>query len=127
MKDFKRADQYTLRNINCSGTKLRSTLACDIITKVLTINTLNSDGPDVFMTNTIPVRLDSYDALEATLTNMKILSWLPFSDLFSRLCPSIASDAERLDSSGALKPDHLADFQYIGGIQGQTLPDLGNV
>ena len=106
---------------------MRRTLSNDSPTKELTINTFNVPGSEVLAETIITAMLDSYDALEATLTNMKILSWLPFSDLFSRLCPSIASDAERLDSSGALKPDHLADFQYIGGIQGQTLPDLGNV
>ena len=41
---FKREDKYTLQNPNWSGKYLKSALASDILTKVLTTNTFNSYG-----------------------------------------------------------------------------------
>ena len=57
--------------MNWPGTYLRSVLSSDVLTKVLTINTLNHPWPDVFMATIITVMVYYYEALESTLTHKK--------------------------------------------------------
>ena len=42
-----------------------------MITDILTINTLESSGTEVFLSTIITMMLNSYDAVEAILTHMK--------------------------------------------------------
>ena len=67
------AYQYNLQNMNWSGTYLRSVLSSDVLTKLLTITTLNSSWTEVFMTTMITMMVNCYEALESTLTHKKIL------------------------------------------------------
>ena len=57
---------------------------------------------------------DSYDALEETITYMKIikLKFYP-GDNVTDFCEAILVDAERLESAGAFNPEHLG---YITSI-----------
>ena len=57
---------------------MRSALASDVITKVPTITTLNYFEIEVFMANMTTMMLDSYDALESTLTQMKNINLASF-------------------------------------------------
>ena len=50
--------------MNWSGTYLRSVLSSDVLTKVLTITTLKSSWPEVFMANMITVMVYSYESLQ---------------------------------------------------------------
>ena len=64
--------------MNWSGTYLRSVLSSDVLTKLLTITTLNSSWNEVFMSTMINVMVYSYEALESTLTHKKILGGITF-------------------------------------------------
>ena len=57
---------------------MRSTLSNDAPTKELTINTFDAPGSEVFAETFITAMLDSYDALEATLTNTKNIKLASF-------------------------------------------------
>ena len=61
--------------MNWSGTYLRSVLSSDVLTKLLTITTLNSYWPEVFMATMVNVMVYSYEALESTLTHKKNIRW----------------------------------------------------
>ena len=61
--------------MNWSGAYLRSVLSSDVLTKLLTITTLNSSWPEVFMVTMITVMVYSCEALESTLTHKKKIRW----------------------------------------------------
>ena len=48
-KDETRADQYTLQNLNSSGTYMRNNLSYVVLTKVINCTTLMSSDPEVFL------------------------------------------------------------------------------
>ena len=64
--------------MNWSGTYLRSVLSSDVLTKLMTIITLNSYWPELIMATMITVMLYSYEALASTLTDKKILGGITF-------------------------------------------------
>ena len=64
--------------MNWSGTYLRSVLSSDVLTKLLTITTLSSSWPELFMETMVTVMVYSYEDLESTLTGKKILGGITF-------------------------------------------------
>ena len=77
-----------------SGNYLRRLLSSDVLTKVLTITTLNSSWTEVFMSAMITVMVYSYEALESNLTHRKNIRWSYFpGENVSDLCASIVADA----------------------------------
>ena len=54
----------------------------DSPTKGLTINSFNASGSELFVTTIITAMLDSYDALESTLTNTKNIKLASFPGIF---------------------------------------------
>ena len=71
----KRADQYTLQNLNWLITYLSSAVSSDVLTKVLAITVLKYSWPEVCMATIITMMSCSYDSPEVTLTYMKNI-WL---------------------------------------------------
>ena len=67
------ADQYVDHNLMCSGVYLRSNLSNTFLQKVMTLVSLTATGPEFFVATMTNVLYDSYDALEETITHMKIL------------------------------------------------------
>ena len=57
--------------MNWSGPYLRSVISSDVRTNILTITTLNSSWPEVFMANINNMMVYSYEVLEFTLTHKK--------------------------------------------------------
>ena len=57
--------------MNWSGNYFRIVLSSDVLTKLLTITTLNSYWPEVFMAAMVNVMVYSYEDLESTLTHKK--------------------------------------------------------
>ena len=87
-KGFKREYQYTLQNQKFSEAYFSTTIAVDVITKVITITILNSSGPGFFWVIIITVMLDSYNNLEPTLTymlNVRLYSF-PMKNISSLMC-----------------------------------------
>ena len=102
------ADQYVFQNLTWSGVYLRSTLSNNLLQKVLPLVPLTATGPEVFVATTTKFLLDSYDALEETLNHMKSLKLKSYpGDNVTDCCAAILVDAERLESAGAFKPEHL--------------------
>ena len=102
------ADQYVVQNLTWSGMYLRSILSNTILHKVLTLVPLTATGTKVFVATMTTFLSDSYDALEETLTHMKSLKLKIYpGENITDCCTEILVDAERLDSSGALKTEHL--------------------
>ena len=64
--------------MNWAGNYFRSVLSSDVLTKLLTITTLNSSWPEVFMSTMINVMVYFYEALESTLTHKKHLGGITF-------------------------------------------------
>ena len=67
------SDQYVVQNLTLSGVYLRSTLSNIILQKVLILVPLTTAGPEVFVATMTTFISDCYDALEDTLTRVKIL------------------------------------------------------
>ena len=102
------SDQYVVKNLTWSGVYLRSNLSNTILQKVLPLMPLTATGPEVFVNTMTTFLSDYYDALEETLTHTKSIKLKRYpgenvTDFFA----AILVDAERLESAGAFKPDHL--------------------
>ena len=75
---------------------------------------LTATGPEVLVATTNAFISDSYDALEETLTHMKSLKLKSYpGENITDCCTAILVDDERLDSSGAFKPEHLGYITRI--------------
>ena len=90
------------------------TLSNTLLQKVLTLLPLTATGPEVFVTTMATFLSDSYDALEDTInhTNSIKLKIYPWENV-TYCCASILVDAERLESAGAFKPEHLGHITRI--------------
>ena len=76
--------------------------------KILTLVPLKATGPEVFFTTMTTFISNSYDALEETLTHIKSLKLKNYpGENVTDCCAEILVDAERLESAGALNPEHL--------------------
>ena len=65
-------------------------------------------GPEVFVATMTTFLSEYYDALEETLTHMNILKLKSYpGENFTDCCAEILVYAERLESAGAFKPEHL--------------------
>ena len=75
---------------------------------------LTETGPEVFVATMTTFFFDSYDALEETLNHMKSLKLKSYpGENVTDFCAEILVDAERLESAGALKPEHLGYITRI--------------
>ena len=69
---------------------------------------LTSTRPEVFVATMTTFLSDSCDALEEALTHMKSLKLKIYpKENVTDFCAAILVDAERLESAGAFKPEHL--------------------
>ena len=69
---------------------------------------LTATGPEVYVAIMTTFLFDYYDALEETLNHMKSLKLKIYpGENVTDCCAAILVDAERLESAGALKPEHL--------------------
>ena len=108
------ADQYVVQNLTWSGVYLRSTLSNTLLQKVLTLVPLTATVPEVFVATMTSFLSNSYDALEETLNHMKSLKLKIYpGEKITDCCAAILVDAERLESAGAFKPDHLGYITHI--------------
>ena len=108
------ADQYVAQNLTWSGVYLRITLSNTLLQKVLTLVPLTATGPEVFVATMTTFLSDSYDALEETLNHIKSLKLKIYSgENVTDCCAAILVDAERLESAGAFKPEHLGYITRI--------------
>ena len=75
---------------------------------------LTATGPEVYVDIMTTFLSDSYDALEETLNHMKSLKLknCPGENV-TDCCAAILVDAERLESAGAFKPEHLGYIIHI--------------
>ena len=65
-------------------------------------------GPEVFVATMTKFLSDSYDALEENLDHMNSLKLKSYpGENVTDCCAEILLDAERLESAGDFKPDHL--------------------
>ena len=79
---------------------------------------LTATRPEVFVATMTTFLSDSYDALEETLNHTKSLKLKSYPvENVTYCCAAIFVDAERLESAGAFKPDHLG---YITRISEDT-------
>ena len=102
------ADQYGVQNLTWSGVYLRSALSNNLLQKVLTLVPLTSTGPEVYVAIMITFLSDSYDALEENLNHMKSLKLKSYpGENVTDCCAEILVDAERLESAGDFKHEHL--------------------
>ena len=102
------SDQYVVQNLTWSGVYLRSTLSNTLLQKVLTLVPLTATVTEVYVSIITTFLSDSYDALEETLNHMKSLKLKSYpGENVTYCCAAILVDAERLESAGALKPEHL--------------------
>ena len=93
---------------------LRSTLSNTLLQKVLTLVPLTATVPEVFFATMTTFLFDSYDALEETLNHMKSLKLKSYPwENVTDFCAAILVDAERLESAGAFKPEHLGYITRI--------------
>ena len=75
---------------------------------------LTETVPEVFVATMTTFLSDYYDALEETLTHMKSLKLKSYPwENVTDCCAAILMDADRLESVGAFKPEHL---EYITRI-----------
>ena len=71
-------------------------------------------GPEVYIDIMTKFLYDSYDALEETLNHMKSLKLKSYpGENVTDFCAAILVDAERLESAGAFKPEHLGYIIHI--------------
>ena len=69
---------------------------------------LKATGPEVFVATMTTFLSDSYDTLEETLNHMKSLKLKIYpGENVTDCLAAILVDAERLESAGAFKPEHL--------------------
>ena len=69
---------------------------------------LTATGPEVFDATTTTFLSDSYDAMVETLNHIKSLKLKIYpGENVKDFCAAILVDAERLESAGAFKPEHL--------------------
>ena len=108
------AYQYVVHNLTYSGVYLRSTLSNSLLQKVLTLVPLTETGLEVSVATMTTFLSNSYDALEETLTHMKILKPKSYPGENVTYCYSeILVDAESLKNLGGFNPEHLG---YINSI-----------
>ena len=89
-------------------------LSNTLLQKVLTLVPLTSTGPEVFFATMLTFLSDSYYALEETLNHMKSLKLKSDPEVnVTDCCAAILVDAERLESAGAFKSDHLGYITRI--------------
>ena len=85
-----------------------STLSNNLLQKVFTLVTLIAIGTEIYVATMTNVLSDSYNSLVDTLNHMESLK---LEDNLGRnveyCCDEILLDVERLESSGAFKPEHL--------------------
>ena len=75
---------------------------------------LIATGPEVFVATMTTFLSDSYDALEETITHIKSLKLKSYpGENVTDCCTEILVDAERLESAGAFKPEHLGCITRI--------------
>ena len=75
---------------------------------------LTETGPEVFFATMTTFISDSYDALEENINHMKSIKLKSYpGDNVTDCCASILVDAERLESAGAFKPEHLGHITCI--------------
>ena len=75
---------------------------------------MKATGPEAFVTTKTKFLSNYYDALEETLTNTKSLKLKNYpGENITYFCASILVDAERLESAGAFKPEHLGYITHI--------------
>ena len=70
-KNNTRLDQYNIQNLNLLGNYTINTLSNDVLTKLLTLTTMLSSLPEVFLITMVTVMSDSCDSLEDTMDHMK--------------------------------------------------------
>ena len=75
---------------------------------------LKKTGPEVFVATMATFLSGYYDALEETLTHMKILKLKSYpGENVIDCCAAILVDSERLESAGAFTPEHLGYITHI--------------
>ena len=75
---------------------------------------LIATGPEVYVAIMTKFISDSYDALEETINHMKSLKLKSYpGENVTDCCASILVDAERLESAGAFKLEHLGYIIHI--------------
>ena len=85
-----------------------STLSNTLLQKVLALVPLKATIHEVFVSTMTTFISNSYDDLEDTLTHMKSLKLKSYpGENVTYFCTSILLDAERLESVGAFKHEHL--------------------
>ena len=108
------ADQYVVKNLTWSGVYLRSTLSNTLLQKVLILVPLTATGPEVFVAIMTTFISDSYGALEETLNHIKSLKLKSYpGENVTDCCAEILVYAERLESAGVFKPEHLRYITHI--------------
>ena len=108
------ADQYIIQNLTWSAVYLMSTLSNTLLQKVLTLVPLTATGPEVFVATMTTFLSDSYDSLKETLNHMKSLKLKSYpGENVTYFCAAILVDAERLESAGAFKTEHLGYITRI--------------
>ena len=69
---------------------------------------LTATGPEVYVSIMTTFLYDSYDDSEETLNHMKSIKMKSYpGENVTDYCAAILVDAERLESAGAFKPEHL--------------------
>ena len=106
--------QYVVQNLTWSGVYLRSNFTNTLLQRVLPLVPLTASGTEVFVATMDTFLSDSYDDLKETLIHMKIikLKIYPGENVID-CCTPILVDDERLEISGAFKPDHLGYITHI--------------
>ena len=85
-----------------------NTLSNTLLQKVLTLVPLTATGTEVFVAIMTTFLSDSYDALEETLNHTKSLKLKRYpGENVTDFCAEILVYAERLESAGDFKPEHL--------------------
>ena len=85
-----------------------------LLQKVLTLVPLTETGSEFFFVTTTTFLSNCYDALEETLTHMNSLKLKIYpGENVTNLCAEILVDAERLESAGNFKPEHLGYITRI--------------
>ena len=109
-----KADQYVVHNLTCLGVHLRSTLSNTLLQKVLTLVPPTATRPEVFVACMHKFLSDSYDYLDEALTHITSLKikFYPGENI-TDFCTEVLVNAERLESLGTFKLEHLG---YIPGI-----------
>ena len=114
LKDDVGTDSYALQNLEWSGIYLQNSITHDLLAKVLRLVPITASGPEVFMAILSVCYSDSYDALEQTKTNLKLIKLKDYPGENVEECVTVISQlAERLDSAGAFEPQLLCSIMKI--------------